>query len=233
MEPYVPANSNALVLDAGGGTGRWAIRMARKGCKVILIDASEDMLRIAAKKSEKEDLQEKVTLKKGDIASVDYIDNTFDMILCEHTLFLFEKPDIVLRELNRVLKKKARLIISVHNRYVQSLVSLSEKPDSNNVNEAYNVLLCKKYGALDTQGKIKIYTWTPGEFREMLERNGFHVEKIVGKGYTMPLRISKDVFMKKDYSKDLFEKILQLELALCEKSDALALARHLHAIAFK
>ena len=39
IEPYVPKDPDALVLDAGGGTGRWTIRMARKGCKVILVDS--------------------------------------------------------------------------------------------------------------------------------------------------------------------------------------------------
>jgi len=67
----------------------------------------------------------------------------------------------------------------------------------------------------------------------MLERNGFHMEKIVGKGATMPMRISKKLFMKKKYPEDLFDKILQFELTLCEKPDALALAGHLQAIAYK
>ena len=30
LEPYLPVNPEALVLDAGGGTGRWTIRMAKK-----------------------------------------------------------------------------------------------------------------------------------------------------------------------------------------------------------
>jgi hypothetical protein len=49
----------------------------------------------------------------------------------------------------------------------------------------------------------------------------------------MPLRVSKDLFMRKDYSEALFKKILEFELALCEKTDALALAGHLQAIAHK
>jgi hypothetical protein len=121
----------------------------------------------------------------------------------------------------------------VHNRYVQSLVSLPEKPSLDKVEDAFNIVLRKKYGSLDENGKVKIYTWTPDEFRTMLERNGLHVEKIVGKGITMPLRISKELFMEKDYPEDLFNKILQFELALCEKPDALALAGHLQAIAHK
>jgi len=233
IEPYVPIDPDALVLDAGGGTGRWTIRMARKGCKVILVDISEGMLKIAAEKVKKEGLQNKITIKEGDITKTGYADETFDMILCEHVLFLFKEPDIVIKELKRILKRKARLIISVHNRYVQSLVSLPEKPSLDKVDDALNILLCKRYSSMTKNGEVKIYTWTPDEFRTMLERNELHMEKIVGKGVTMPLRISKELFMKKDYPDDLFNKLLQFELTLCESSDALALAGHLQAIAYK
>jgi ubiquinone/menaquinone biosynthesis C-methylase UbiE len=41
-------NSEALVLDAGGGTGRWTIRMAKKARKAVLMDLSEGMLKVAA-----------------------------------------------------------------------------------------------------------------------------------------------------------------------------------------
>ena len=155
------------------------------------------------------------------------------MILCEHTLFLFKEPDILIKELKRVLKRKTRLIISAQNRYVQSLACLPEKPSPDKVNNALNILLRKKYNTMTKHGKVKIYTWTPNEFRKMLERNGFRVEKIIGKGVTMPLRISKELFTEKEYSEDLFNKILKFELALCEKTDALALAGHMQAIVYK
>jgi ubiquinone/menaquinone biosynthesis C-methylase UbiE len=233
IEPYIPLNSDALVLDAGGGTGRWSIRMARKGCKVILFDISEGMIKIATEKVKKEGLQNRITIKEGDITKTGYADETFDMILCEHVLFLFKEPDIAIKELKRILKRKAPLIISVHNRYVQSLVSLPEKPSLDKVEDVLNILLRKKYGSMSENGKVKICTWTPDEFRTMLERNGLCVEKIVGKGVTMPLRISKELFMKKDYPDELFDKLLQFELTLCEKPDAIALAGHLQAIAYK
>jgi hypothetical protein len=82
-------------------------------------------------------------------------------------------------------------------------------------------------------GKVKVYTWTPEEFQVTLERNGLHVEKIIWKLATMPLRIKPETYLKKKYPKDLFNKILQFELALCEKPAALALAGHLKATAFK
>lgn len=233
LEPYVPTSSDAIVLDAGGGTGRWSLRMAVKGCNVVLMDISGEMLEVAAERVEKEGLQHRIIIKRDDITRTGYADETFDMILCEHTLFLFKEPDLLIEELKRVLKKKARLIISAQNRYVQSLVSLPEKPNSNNMDDASNILIRKKHRTMTKNGKVKIYTWTPNEFREMLERNGLNVEKIIGKGFTMPLRISKNLFMKKEYPEDLFNNILQFELNLCEEQDALALAGHFQAIAYK
>jgi len=233
IEPYLPKNPDVLILDAGGGTGRWAVRIAVKGCKVVLMDSSEKMLEVAARRIEQQHLQDKITAKKGDIARIDYEDETFDLVLCEHALFLFENPDDILKEFNRVLKKKARLIVSVHNHYVAALARLSENPSSDNVDTTFKTLNREQHTYMTKDNKVKVYTWTPDEFREMLNRNGFQVEKMIGKGMTMPLRISNDVFMKKKYSKELYEKLLQFELAMCEKQDALALAGHLQAIARK
>jgi ubiquinone/menaquinone biosynthesis C-methylase UbiE len=155
------------------------------------------------------------------------------MVLCEHALFLFEEPDVVVKELSRVLKKKAPLIISAQNRYVQSLSSIAEKPNEDNISRAMKLLISEEREGMTKDGKVKVYTWTPRELQAILERNGLNVEKIIGKLATMPLRIKPDMYLKKKYSEDLFNKILQFELALCEKPDALALAGHLQAIAFK
>jgi ubiquinone/menaquinone biosynthesis C-methylase UbiE len=112
LEPYLPANPNALVLDAGGGTGRWTVRIAKKALKVVLLDFSEGMLKVAAKRIKQEGVEEKVVLKKGNVSKTGYADETFDLIFCEHALFLFEDPGAPLKEFNRILKRKARLIIS-------------------------------------------------------------------------------------------------------------------------
>jgi len=107
IEPYLPKSPSAIVLDAAGGTGRWTIRMAQTGCKVVLIDNSEGMLKAAAEKTKTEGLQDRITIRKVDITKTDYPDETFDLILCEHALFLFRNPTILLKELRRVLKRQA------------------------------------------------------------------------------------------------------------------------------
>jgi len=233
LEPYVPVASGAVVLDAGGGTARWAIRMAEKGCRVVLMDSSEKMLRAAAERVEENGLQHRITLKRGDMAETGFADESFDLVLCEHALFLFREPDVAIRELKRVLKRDGVLVVSAQNRYVQALSSIAGKPRVDNVERAFKVLVNQEHECMTKDGKVKVYTWTPQEFREMLERNGLRVEKMVGKVATMPLRVRQEFFMEKNHPKELYDKLLQFELALCEKPDALALAGHLQATAFK
>jgi len=57
IEPYLP--SAGLVLDAGGGTGKWAIPIAERGLKVVLLDLSEGMLEVARRKIEKRDTEDR------------------------------------------------------------------------------------------------------------------------------------------------------------------------------
>ncbi len=231
--PHVPKDPDAMILDAGGGTARWAIRMAEKGCKVVLMDSSEKMLKKAAEKVNAKGLQRQITLREGDIAEIGYADETFDLVLCDHALFLFEEPDVAIRELKRVLKKNAALVISAQNRYVQALSSLAGKPRVDNVERAFKVLVSQDHECMTEDGKVKLYAWTPQEFREILERNGLRVKAMVGKMVTMPLRIRQEFFMETGHPEELLNKVLQFELALSNKPDALALAGHLQATAFK
>lgn len=225
LEPYVPTTLGALVLDAGGGTGRWSIPMAKKGCKVVLLDISEGMLAQAQTKIKEEKLQDQVIVKKENILNLDFPDETFDLVFCEHTLFLFQDSNRVVRELTRVLKRSSPIVISAQNRYPLALIYLPDDPA-----KAMETISGQYYHKL---GNMEVFTVTPNEFKEILEANKLRVEKIIGKGITMPLRIPPNIFFKKEYSVEFFNKILQIELALCEKSDALGLAGHLQAIARK
>lgn len=235
LEPYVPTSPNSLVLDAGGGTGRWAIPIAKKGCRVILLDISEKMLNIARQRVEAEGLTDSIKIQKSDMRRLDYPDDTFDLVLSEHTLFLFDQPDQMVSELVRVSKRGAHIILSAQNRLVQALAHLPDDPTANPeiLQKAYKVLHRKQYSMLSEDPPIKIHTLTPDEFRDLLERNHLTVKKMVCKGATMPLRFSQQFMMKTDVPDETVAEILQLELALSEQPDTIALGGHIQAIARK
>jgi len=89
LEPYVPTGVDSFVLDAGGGNGRWVIPMAKKGCRVVLVDISEGMLNFAKSNVAAEGLQDRIEIRKGDVRKLDYRDETFDLFFFRTTLSSF------------------------------------------------------------------------------------------------------------------------------------------------
>jgi len=230
LEPYLPKRRDAVVLDAGGGTGRWSIPMAEAGCSVHLVDISDRMLERAEEKIRAKSLQDRITVRKGDITELAYADEKFDMVFADQILFLFADKDAIFQEFHRVLKQGSLMIASVPNRYVMSLIHLNESPDI-----ALDLLEDRAHNKLESEGrtKVDVYRVTPDELREICNRNGFVVEKIVGKLFTMPIFLKEEISYSRTYSQELLEKILEIETALCERQDALGLAQTLHVVARK
>ena len=50
LEKYLP--KHGLVLDAGGGPGRYTIELAKRGYNVVLLDLVPEMLKLAKKENE-------------------------------------------------------------------------------------------------------------------------------------------------------------------------------------
>lgn len=52
-------------------------------------------------------------IKYGDITNLDFDDNSFDLVICNHVMEHIEKDLIAMKELNRVLKKKGLAILQI------------------------------------------------------------------------------------------------------------------------
>jgi ubiquinone/menaquinone biosynthesis C-methylase UbiE len=225
-EPYVPRNPQALVFDAAGGTGKWTIPIAKCGPRVILGDISEGMLRVAKGKIIKEGLQGRVEVKECDLRKLDFQDETFDLVFCEHALCFIKEQEKVIGELVRVLKKGHPIIVTGQNRYVMSISLVSE-----DANYAYSVLSKEK--PFFMRNSLNVYTLSPDELQVMLDSNGVRIEKIVGKLFTMPLGLSGQSMIAEDYTKEFLERMTKMELELSGKPDSVCLGSHLQAIGFK
>lgn len=97
-------------LDAGCGTGTLARFLAKhKGCKVLGVDASGEMISRCAVVPNTEFRQ------ILDICETGLPEATFDGILCSSTLEYVIDPPLALREFRRVLKQNGLLLVSVPN----------------------------------------------------------------------------------------------------------------------
>lgn len=225
-EPYVPKDSRALIFDAAGGTGKWSIQIAKCGPKVVLGDISEGMLEVAKDKIAQAGLQDRIETKRCDLHKLDFDDETFDMVFCEHALCFIHEQETVIKELVRVLKKNHPLIISAQNRYVLSLMLVSQ-----DVNYASKVL--SKETQFIMRNRLKVYALSPSEFQQLLENTGIKIERMFGKIFTMPLGLSYEKWTSENYTEDFLKQILSLEFALINNHDAVPLGGHIQAIGYK
>ncbi|MEW6095534.1 MAG: bifunctional demethylmenaquinone methyltransferase/2-methoxy-6-polyprenyl-1,4-benzoquinol methylase UbiE [bacterium] len=101
----------SVILDLCTGTADFAICAAKenKQVKIIGIDFCDEMLEIGRKKIKQNGLQDRVELKKQDISSLSFQDNTFDVVTIGFGLRHLN-IDEIFKEINRVLKPNGRLI---------------------------------------------------------------------------------------------------------------------------
>jgi demethylmenaquinone methyltransferase / 2-methoxy-6-polyprenyl-1,4-benzoquinol methylase len=101
------------ILDVATGTGDMAIMAAKmlRPERIVGIDISEKMLEVGIKKVEKEQLGTKIELQGGDGETVNFPDNSFDGVMVAFGVRNFENLEKGLKEILRVLKPGAQLVV--------------------------------------------------------------------------------------------------------------------------
>lgn len=92
------------ILDVGTGTGRAAIALAKRGALVTGVDASAEMLEVAARRAE--EAKASVTFARGDAHRLDFPDRAFDAVVCLRVLMHTPDWRASLRELCRVASER-------------------------------------------------------------------------------------------------------------------------------
>lgn len=108
-QKLAPPIQGMQVLDVGCGTGSDLELYHQGGCKVHGVDLSTSMLKVARRK-----FGESAELWLADAAHIPYQNESFDLVLCTHTLHEIppEHRSSVVREMIRVVKNNGRLLIT-------------------------------------------------------------------------------------------------------------------------
>lgn len=82
LEKHLPRSG--LVLDAGGGPGRYTIELAKRGYDIVLLDITPRMLKIARRQIREAGVQGRVKqVVEGSIVDLSMFDaEAFDAVLC-------------------------------------------------------------------------------------------------------------------------------------------------------
>lgn len=106
---------NSEVLEIGPGPGWIGIWAAKKNptFKIIGLELSKDMIRVANKNKNEENVADQISYVHGNAEHMyQFLDNTFDVVIGNGTLHHWENPINVFNEIFRVLKPEGVFCIS-------------------------------------------------------------------------------------------------------------------------
>jgi len=220
---FLPRRENATILDAGGGTGYWAIRLAKRGFNVVSTDIAGNMLKVATRKIEEEKLQDKIETRIVDIRDMScFKSDCFDMALAEGDPVSYcLHPEKAVRELARVVKDGSYVIVSVDSKY--TIVSRLIREESFD-----ELSLLLRTGRL--KGDFMLQAFTPEEMRALFEACGLNVVRMIGKpvlSQSIP-KENRDKVIGKE-----FRKLLKLELKFCDAPSLVGTGGHLEVVGVK
>lgn len=101
-----------MIVELGGGTGNFTKIAAEElpAAQFIHIDRDVVMNRVATRKYRKSGLNN-ISILNSDIEDVSFADNSLDLAICVHTLYLLSDPQSILKKIHRWLKPGGYLYV--------------------------------------------------------------------------------------------------------------------------
>lgn len=229
LKEYLP--ENGLVLDAGGGPGRYTIELAQMGYDVILLDITPELLEKAKKEIKKVGVQDKVkAIIEGSITNLSqFEDEKFDTVIClggplSHIEKEKERRKAV-SELIRVTKKDSPIFISVMGRLGTIIDSLLYWPQEIKDKEHFK-RFWKEGDDYNFCRESYAHFFIPDELDELVSSQGeVEIIKRVGlEGLAHNCQLSPNIG-KKD--KELWQNWLEMHEELCTRPAVYATSGHM------
>jgi len=210
-------------LDIGGGTGALAMRLARLGIHVTLLDTSRPMLEMARRAAQEAGVTQSIALKYGDAAHLATLFDTasFDLLLCHNILEYVDDPRTVLRDAARVVRcPSGSISILVRNRAGEVLKAAIKDGD----------LLASENNLTAEFGRESLYGGTVRLFSAQSLQDMFVHASLRGVA-VRGVRVVSDYLPPTISANDEYDRIFELERKLGRRPEFTAVARYTHWLA--
>jgi ubiquinone/menaquinone biosynthesis C-methylase UbiE len=221
LEDFLPqsqAKKSLCALDIGCGTGATAVRLARLGMHVTLLDSSPAMLDIANRAAQQAGVADKVVLQQGDASQLTNLfpAASFDVIICHNVLEFLDDPSAVLCAAARALRDSSAILsVLVRNRAGEVFKAAIQAGDlavaENNLTAEWGQE--SLYG-----GRVRLFT--SDSLQAMLKAASLAVMADRG------VRVMADYLPPRISRNAEYERILELERKLGSRPEFSAVARY-------
>jgi S-adenosylmethionine-dependent methyltransferase len=225
LPPLPQPEYSLCALDLGCGTGATAVRLARLGIHVTLLDTSAEMLDMAKSAAREAGVTAMIALKHGDtsqLASL-FLMESFDVILCHNILEYVDDPCAVLRSAARALRDPSSIIsVLVRNQAGEVLKAAIQDGDL----AATEHNLTAEWGHESLYGG-RVRLFAAESLQATLRESSLVVTAERG------VRVMSDYLPPRISRSDEYERILELERKLGRRPEFAAVARYTHCLAHR
>jgi ubiquinone/menaquinone biosynthesis C-methylase UbiE len=218
LKTYLPEDKDAKILDAGGGTGRLTLPLAKLGDRVTLCDLSPGMLAIARENLHREGLLDRVEIKEADLASLPFHDETFALVLCFHGAFSIADSLKAAKELTRVMKRGGKIIVDALSRYEAARRELRRDPE-----RALKLVKSEVNYTYDIHGEWQ-RVFSPEELKGLFEKNDIKVIGIYGHFYNL---LPEEIFKSQKWDNKFLSQVVEIMTYLKDTPSVTGMAREL------
>lgn len=211
------------VLDAGGGTGGFAVPLAELGHRVTVVDPSPDSLAALARRAAEAGVAELVTARQGDLASLADVvaAGSCDLVLCHSVLEVVDDPAAALQQAADALRPGGCISVLAANR----TAAVFSRALAGHFAEARHVLddPAGRWGATDSTARRFLLA----QLSALLDGAGLAVVAVHG------VRIFTDLVARHllDADQAALDQLVELELAVADQPAFRDVATQLHVLA--
>lgn len=199
------------ILDAGGGQGQIACRLAKLGHNITVCDISKQMLDLASHQAQQENLT--LNFIHCSIQNLDqFIVQPFDLVICHAVLEWVADPVQIIQSLKRHLKKEGYLSLMFYNYHglLFKTVTLG------NFGYTQSGLAKRKKKTLSPD-----YPRDPNQVYQWLIEQNFEITNKTG------IRVFHDYLTNKSKAETHFDQLLEIEKQYCQSEPYINLARYI------
>jgi len=227
LTKYLPRRKTIRILDAGGGDGFWTQKLVELGYRnVVVADLSQKILDEARKRFARLEMEHHVAFVKSDITDMKELKTaSFDFVFSQYDAVSYcLKPAKAMKELARVAKKSAHVIVSLDTKFrrVPELIEVGHI--------AQVERLLKTNISFDFDFPQYNLTWE--ELSEYSVEAGLTVLEVVGAPVFMH-QVDKRILSKLEADTKIRRRLLRIELANCTNRSLVDFAGHLQLVTQK
>jgi S-adenosylmethionine-dependent methyltransferase len=221
LEPLL-SGAPCDVVDIGGGTGGFAVRVAQAGHRVTVVDPSPDALAALARRAREVGVE--VTGSQGDVSGLlDMVGaDSADLVLCHGLLEVVEAGE-ALATIRKVLRPGGIVSVLVAQRHA----AVVARAMAGHLHQALALLDGDETGERTARSARPTRRFTAAELGSLVEQAGFDVQAVHA------VRVFTDLVPGSllDQEPGAAAALVDLERAVAERPEYLPLATQIHLLA--